>query len=152
MSSHQPGGGILISGAGGFIGRALATHLDGRGLPVATVGTRRDVRAEHWTVAPGHWSVATWGKALDHFRPATVFHLAGATQGTPEGLQAVNLGLAQALDPTVSAATTSSTGPGTTDSSTTDSSTDTGTSDGFGTVQQVGPGRQMGVDSTTRAS
>ena len=97
MSSHQPGGGILISGAGGFIGRALAAHLDGRGLPVATVGTRRDVRAEHWTVAPGHWSVATWGKALDHFRPTTVFHLAGATQGTPEGLQAVNLGLAQAL-------------------------------------------------------
>ncbi|MGE9781132.1 hypothetical protein [Janibacter sp. G368] len=59
----------------------------------------------------------------------------------------IGLGLAQTLDPTVSAATTSSTGPGTTDSS-----TDTGTSDGFGTVQQVGPGRQMGVDSTTRAS
>lgn len=68
----------------------------------------------------------------------------------------IGLGLAQTLDPTVSAATTSSTGPGTTDvdtgSSTTEGSTDTGTSDGFGTVQQVGPGRQMGVDSTTRAS
>lgn len=62
----------------------------------------------------------------------------------------IGLGLAQTLDPTVSAATTSSTGPGSTDSDT--GSTDTGTSDGFGTVQQVGPGRQMGVDSTTRAS
>lgn len=68
----------------------------------------------------------------------------------------IGLGLAQTLDTTASAATTSSTDPGTadggSDTSTTDGDTDTGTADGFGTVEQVRPGTQMGTDGTTRAS
>ncbi|MCJ2035341.1 NAD-dependent epimerase/dehydratase family protein [Methylobacterium sp. J-068] len=89
--------GILVSGAGGFIGRALTAHLDGRGLPVATIGTRPSERAGHWNVAPGPWGVAEWESVLDQVRPEVVFHLAGTVQGSPETLQAVNVDLARDL-------------------------------------------------------
>jgi len=89
--------GILVSGAGGFIGRALIARLEERGLPLATIGTRREARAGHWAVAAGHWDAAEWLRVLDRVRPDTVFHLAGATTGTPEALNAINVDLAQAL-------------------------------------------------------
>lgn len=89
--------GILISGAGGFIGSALTAHLAARGWPFATIGTRNEARAGHWAVSPGRWSAREWGQALDRIRPKTVFHLAGATQGSLEALHAVNVDLAQAL-------------------------------------------------------
>lgn len=89
--------GFLISGAGGFIGTALTALLRHRGGRVATIGTRGDTRAGHFAVAPGRWGVADWVDALDRVRPARVFHLAGATQGSPDELHAVNVELARAL-------------------------------------------------------
>ncbi|MFH6787350.1 MULTISPECIES: NAD-dependent epimerase/dehydratase family protein [Methylobacterium] len=88
-------GGSLISGAGGFVGQALARRLRASGGPVATVSLRADEGGRRDGVAPS--PVARWRHALDRARPDVVYHLAGAMQGDEPTLRSVNLGLTEAL-------------------------------------------------------
>ncbi|MEH3148693.1 MAG: NAD-dependent epimerase/dehydratase family protein [Methylobacterium frigidaeris] len=88
-------GGCLISGAGGFVGRALATHLRASGRRVATVGLRTEPAGAR--DGPTGSPVQQWVRALDRYRPEVVFHLAGAMQGDEAFLRAVNVGLTEAL-------------------------------------------------------
>ncbi|KMO43585.1 hypothetical protein VQ03_07830 [Methylobacterium tarhaniae] len=86
--------GSLISGAGGFVGRALAHHLRASGEQVETVGLRTDAEGARETAVP---PVERWRRALASARPDTVYHLAGAMQGDEAHLLSINLGLTEAL-------------------------------------------------------
>lgn len=90
-------GGSLISGAGGFVGQALAHHLRASGGPVATVSLRADGGGLRDAVATAASPVERWRHALERARPDVVYHLAGAMQGEEPTLRSVNLGLTEAL-------------------------------------------------------
>ncbi|GJD53511.1 GDP-6-deoxy-D-mannose reductase [Methylobacterium crusticola] len=90
-------GGSLISGAGGFVGQALARHLRASGGRVATVGLRAGAEDPRDGAATAASPVERWCRALDLARPDVVYHLAGAMQGDEAQLLSVNLGLTEAL-------------------------------------------------------
>jgi GDP-4-dehydro-6-deoxy-D-mannose reductase len=83
----------LVTGASGFVGGHLATHLDELGVEV--VGTARGERPPTWR---GEWrrlDVRDSGEAeavIGEVRPGVVFHLAGAERtGSLEELLDVNV-------------------------------------------------------------
>jgi GDP-4-dehydro-6-deoxy-D-mannose reductase len=88
---------ILMSGAGGFIGRRLAAVLQGQGAHVATIGRGAGSGTLHFACGSAPWSVAQWRRALSLAEPEIVFHLAGAREGSPEELEDINVGLARGL-------------------------------------------------------
>ena len=84
---------ILVSGSGGFIGRALLSRLRGRGAEVVSIGTRLAHRPDHICVA-GRWTASDWNDALAKFEPDAVYHLAGAMRGDEAYLREVNVEIA----------------------------------------------------------
>lgn len=86
-------GRALVTGASGFVGGHLATHLHDLGVDV--VGTSRGERPRTWR---GEWrrlDVRDGGEAetvIDEVRPNVIFHLAGAERNAPvEELLDVNV-------------------------------------------------------------
>jgi GDP-4-dehydro-6-deoxy-D-mannose reductase len=88
---------ILISGAGGFIGRRLAAELRTRGSKVATIGRGVGDGTWHFMCGASPWSVEHWEDAISSVEPEIIFHLAGAREGSPKELENVNVGLARGL-------------------------------------------------------
>jgi GDP-4-dehydro-6-deoxy-D-mannose reductase len=88
---------VLVSGAGGFLGRHLLARLVDGGAWVATVGRDRVGSPLHFQLGDAPWSSDQWSMALETARPDVIFHLAGLIQGREDDLQRVNVGLAETL-------------------------------------------------------
>lgn len=75
----------LITGAGGFIGRALYDYLAGQAVDVYGVDRRpAGARRGDWDVALH--DTAAVARVLTHYAPDTIFHLAGAVGTDDEAL------------------------------------------------------------------
>jgi GDP-4-dehydro-6-deoxy-D-mannose reductase len=88
---------VLITGAGGFVGRRVATLLQDGGARVATVGRSEGGGPLHFAFGPAPWTCEQWQTALDASEPDIIFHLAGTTHGAANDFEAVNVGLAEGL-------------------------------------------------------
>ncbi|MEQ9092875.1 MAG: NAD-dependent epimerase/dehydratase family protein, partial [Miltoncostaeaceae bacterium] len=75
-------GPVLITGAGGMVGGAVAAHLRARGAPVAVHAGRADGALDLPGVA---------GALVDRWAPRVVIHCAGLTYGLPEDLWRANV-------------------------------------------------------------
>jgi nucleoside-diphosphate-sugar epimerase len=71
----------LVTGASGFIGRALAGHLTGAGWRVVSARRHQGPTAEESIVlGPAPWSADLLSGAIETLMPDAIFHMAGLTK------------------------------------------------------------------------
>jgi len=85
---------VLLTGATGFVGRALLDHLEGEKATATTLALGAQRSTATWNAA----HLADVADILDKARPDCVFHLAGTVLTDPPGLmQRINVDYAEAL-------------------------------------------------------
>lgn len=87
---------ILVTGAGGFIGRHLMAALEATGAEIMTAGSGED-GGRHCRIGDAT-SAAEWERLLREFRPHRIYHLAGTSRARSVAeFYQVNAGWAAAL-------------------------------------------------------
>jgi GDP-4-dehydro-6-deoxy-D-mannose reductase len=88
---------VLISGAGGFVGRRVAALLRDDGARVATVGKSSSEAELHFSFGPAPWTSDQWATAIEAIEPDLIIHLAGTTRGSASDFETISVGLAESL-------------------------------------------------------
>jgi nucleoside-diphosphate-sugar epimerase len=87
---------VLVTGAGGFVGRHLTAGLRADGIEVVTAGVSAS-RGRHYRLSDVT-SAAENGEVLRAARPDRIYHLAGvASSAEPEAFYRVNVGFSAAV-------------------------------------------------------
>lgn len=88
---------VIVTGAGGFLGRHVTRDLRRHGVQVTTLGRQPSSDPSCLAMGRAPWSETRVAEAINSVGPDAIFHLAGGAVGSPEELDRLNTGLAKTI-------------------------------------------------------